>query len=523
MTTAPLDPASTVLGIELGSTRIKAVLIDGECAVVATGGFEWTNELVDGVWSYSMEAVRDGLREAVADLAADLERRGGGTLATVAALGVSGMMHGYLPLDAEGGLLTPFRTWRNTFTQDSAAELTRLLGLNIPQRWSVAHLHHAVTRGEEHVARIARLTTLSGYVHHLLTGRHVLGVGEAAGMFPIGADNRSFDPELLRAFDEAVEAPWSLADILPQVAVAGEDAGVLTAEGAALLDPSGALRPGIPLCPPEGDAGTGMVATGAVAPRTGNVSLGTSAFAMVVLEEPIRSLHEEVDLVATPAGAPVVMAHSNNCTSDLNAWVSLFSELAAAVGSQVDRDALFEVLLGAAADGETGPGGVLAYNFVSGEHLFSLPEGRPMLVRRPEGGLTLANLMRAHLFAAFASMSHGLKVLRRTESVPIDSMVAHGGLLRTPEVPQRVLAAAFAAPVSVGASASQGGAWGMALLAAFMLRGGDRSLEDYLEEVFEDVEVSTVTPDPEEVAEYDRYLEAFERALPLERAATDLL
>lgn len=521
-TSEPIDLTRTALGIELGSTRIKAVLVDESHTVIASGGHEWANELVDGVWTYSMDAVEHGLREAYAALAADLRRRTGTTLSTVGALGVSGMMHGYLPLGADGELLTPFRTWRNTFTQESSAALTRLLGLNIPQRWSVAHLHHALTHGEEHVERIARITTLAGYVHYRLTGRHVVGVGEASGMFPIGPGGDAFDAQMLSAFDASVQAPWSLADILPEVAVAGQAAGTLSQEGALLLDPTGTLQPGIPLCPPEGDAGTGMVATGAVAPRTGNVSAGTSAFAMVVLDAPLRSLHEEVDLVATPAGAPVVMVHSNNCTSDLNAWVALFSEFAEAIGHPVPRDELFNLLLGAAGE-HAHPEGLLAYNFLSGEHLLDLAEGRPMLLRRPEADLTLGGLFRAHLLAAFASMSHGLTVLRRTESVPIDSMVAHGGIFRTPEVPQRVLAAAFDTPVSVGAAASEGGAWGMALLASFAAWGAGRSLEEYLDGVFADVEMVTVVPTEAEVAEYDRYLEGFVRALPLERNAAELI
>ena len=388
------DPGRTALGIELGSTRIKAVLIDRSHAVIASGGFEWANELVDGVWTYAIDDVVAGLQAAYAELARDYRDRYCAVLTAVGAIGISGMMHGYLPLDADGELLTPFRTWRNTFTQESTAALSGLFGLNIPQRWSIAHLHHAIARGEEHVARIARITTLAGYVHHRLTGRHVLGAGEASGVFPIGPDGRSFDAEMIAAFDRRVDAPWSLADILPRVAVAGQDAGTLTADGALLLDPTGALRPGTPLCPPEGDAGTGMVATNSVRPRTGSVSAGTSAFAMIVLERPLRTMVEQIDLVATPSGAPVAMVHSNNCTSDLNAWVEVFGQFAAAIGAPVERGRLFEVLLGAAADAGT-PGtastdstaspGVLAFNFLSGEHLVGLAEGRPLVMRRPEG------------------------------------------------------------------------------------------------------------------------------------------
>lgn len=535
------DPGRTALGIELGSTRIKAVLIDRSHAVIASGGFEWANELVDGVWTYAIDDVVAGLQAAYAELARDYRDRYCAVLTAVGAIGISGMMHGYLPLDADGELLTPFRTWRNTFTQESAAALSGLFGLNIPQRWSIAHLHHAIARGEEHVARIARITTLAGYVHHRLTGRHVLGAGEASGVFPIGPDGRSFDAEMIAAFDRRVDAPWSLADILPRVAVAGQDAGTLTADGALLLDPTGALRSGTPLCPPEGDAGTGMVATNSVRPRTGSVSAGTSAFAMIVLERPLRTMVEQIDLVATPSGAPVAMVHSNNCTSDLNAWVEVFGQFAAAIGAPVERGRLFEVLLGAAADaGASGGGGragtsgasgtaspgVLAFNFLSGEHLVGLAEGRPLVMRRPEGTLSLATLMRAHLFAAFASMAHGLRVLRAGAEAPIDSMFAHGGIFTTPEIPQRVLAAAFDTPVSVGATASQGGAWGMALLAGYRLWAagpGGPALEDYLADVvFRDMEVTTVAPEPGQVEEYARYLAAFTRALPVQAAAAEL-
>ena len=525
------DPGRTALGIELGSTRIKAVLIDRSHAVIASGGFEWANELVDGVWTYAIDDVVAGVRAAYAELARDYRDRYSAVLTDVGAIGISGMMHGYLPLDADDAPLVPFRTWRNTFTQRSSAALSELLGLNIPQRWSVSHLHHAVTRGEEHVPRIARITTLAGYVHHRLTGRYVLGVGEASGVFPIGPDGRSFDVGMVAAFDRCVDAPWSLADLLPRVAVAGQDAGALTDDGARLLDPTGALRPGAPLCPPEGDAGTGMVATNSVRPRTGSVSAGTSAFAMIVLERPLRTLVEQVDLVATPSGAPVAMVHSNNCTSDLNAWVEVFGQFAAAIGAPVERGRLFEVLLGAAADagapGPAGsPGGVLAFNFLSGEHLVGLAEGRPLVLRRPEATLSLATLMRAHLFAAFASMAHGLRVLRAGAEVPIDSMFAHGGVFATPEIPQRVLAAAFGTPVSVGATASQGGAWGMALLAGYRAwaAGPDGpALEDYLaDDVFRGMEVTTVAPAPAEVEEYSRYLETFTRALPIQAAAAEL-
>ncbi|MDU0349354.1 xylulokinase [Actinomyces sp. MRS3W] len=520
---AGIDLARTALGIEFGSTRIKAVLIDASGTVLADGGFTWENELVDGVWTYSMDAVVAGLQAAYADLAHNFQTTYALPLTTLGAIGISGMMHGYIPLDADGELLTAFRTWRNTFTQESSRTLSQLFGLNIPQRWSISHLHHAITHGEEHVARIDHVTTLAGYVHYRLTGRHVLGVGEASGMFPIGPDGRSFDPTMIAAFDDAVEVPWKLVDILPEVALAGQEAGRLTPAGARLLDPTGTLRPGVPLCPPEGDAGTGMVATNSVRPRTGNVSAGTSAFAMIVLEQPLRSLVEQIDLVATPSGAPVAMAHSNNCTSDLNAWVEVFSQFADAIGAPIAKGPLFDILLGAAAQDDADPRDVLAYNFLSGEHLVGLGEGRPLVVRRPEGTLSLASLMRAHLFAAFASMAYGVKVLRQNADVPIDSMFAHGGIFKTPEIPQRVLAAAFDTPVSVGQAAAEGGAWGMALLAGYLLWADGDALDEYLaHRIFVDLEVTTITPMTEEVTTYASYLETFTAALPLEHTAAEV-
>lgn len=531
MTTTPTTPdspdlATASLGIEFGSTRIKAVLVDADGAVLSTGGHDWENELVDGIWTYSVDAVVAGLQDAYATLAAAYRERYGAAIDSVGAIGVSGMMHGYLPLDADGELLTGFRTWRNTITADSAAALSSLFGLNIPQRWSIAHLHHAVTGHEEHVGRIDRITTLAGYVTWRLTGEHVLGVGEASGVFPIGADGHSFDADMVRAFDDAVAGeslPWRLADVLPAVAVAGERVGALTADGAALLDPSGELGPGSVVVPPEGDAGTGMVATNAVRPRTGNVSAGTSAFAMIVLEQPLRSLITEIDLVATPSGAPVAMAHANNCTSDLNAWVEVFSQFAAAIGHPVERGPLFDVLLGEAATGSMDTAGVMSYNFLSGDALVGLEEGRPLTMRRPDAHLSLAGLMRSHLFALFASMAHGVQVLRRSADVPIDSMRAHGGIFKTPEIPQRVLAAAFDTPVSVGASAAEGGAWGMALLAAYTLHGDGVALEDWLEEtVFADDESVTLTATAKEVAEYGRYLERFIAGLPVEGTAVEV-
>lgn len=522
-----LDLTRTSLGIELGSTRIKAVLTDPWGTVLATGGHDWENSLVDGVWTYSLKDITTGIQAAYAALAADLRTTHDVELTTTGAIGVSAMMHGYIPLDANGELLCRFRTWRNTITAASSRTLSQAFGLNIPQRWTISHLHHAVTGHEEHVSRIDRVTTLAGYVHWRLTGRHVLGVGEASGVFPIGADNRAFDTSMLDAFDALVAAEpavtWSLRNVLPDVALAGQEAGTLTAQGAALLDPTGTLEPGIPLCPPEGDAGTGMVATNAVRPRTGNVSAGTSAFAMIVLEEPLRTLIEEIDLVATPSGAPVAMAHANNCTSDLNAWVEVFSQFAQAIGAPVERGPLFDILLGAAAEGSMDEAGVMSYNFLSGDALVGLSEGRPLTVRRPEARFGLSGLMRSHLFALFAAMAHGVRILRGATGVRIDSMHAHGGIFKTPQIPQRALAAAFDTPVSVSATASEGGAWGMALLAAYRLWSKGRSLEDYLDEVvFAGAEAVTIEATAEEVAEYARYLDRFVGGLPLERTAVDV-
>ncbi|WP_167202873.1 xylulokinase [Actinomyces respiraculi] len=527
MSTPTLDLTRTALGIELGSTRIKAVLTDPSGTVLATGGHDWENSLVDGIWTYSLDGIITGIQAAYAALAADLRTTHAIELATTGAIGVSAMMHGYVALDADGNLLTRFRTWRNTMTASSSRTLSQRFGLNIPQRWTVSHLHHAVTGHEAHVPSIDRVTTLAGYVHWRLTGRHVLGVGEASGVFPIGPDNRSFDTTMLEAFDDLIAAEpavtWSLRDVLPDVALAGQEAGTLTAEGAALLDPTGVLHPGVPLCPPEGDAGTGMVATNAVRPRTGNVSAGTSAFAMIVLEEPLRTLIEEIDLVATPSGAPVAMAHANTCTSDLNAWVEVFSQFAQVIGAPVERGALFDILLGAAAEGSMDEAGVMSYNFLSGDALVGLSEGRPLTVRRPEARFSLAGLMRSHLFALFAAMAHGVRILRGATNVRIDSMHAHGGIFTTPGIPQRTLAAAFDTPVSVAATASEGGAWGMALLAGYRLWSQGRSLEDYLDEaVFAGAQEVTIEATPEEVAEYARYLDRFVGGLPLQRTAVEV-
>jgi sugar (pentulose or hexulose) kinase len=516
----------TALGIELGSTRIKAVLIGPDHAPLAVGSSDWENQFVDRVWTYSLDAVWTGVQESVAALADDVRRRHGVELSTVGALGVSAMMHGYLAFDGDGKLLTPFRTWRNTNTGRSAERLSAEFGVNIPHRWSVAHLYQAILDGEEHVGRLAHLTTLAGYVHWQLTGERVLGIGDASGMFPIDSATGGYDATMLARFDElAAEAgaELTLADLLPRIAVAGEPAGVLSEAGASVLDPSGRLRPGVPLCPPEGDAGTGMVATNSVAPRTGNVSAGTSIFAMVVLEHELAETHRELDLVTTPAGDPVAMVHCNNGASELDAWVGLFTEFARALGSEAAPSAIFEVLFAAALDGAADGGGLLAYNYLSGEPITELEEGRPLFLRSPDSRFDLATFMRTHLFASLATLRIGMDVLQKTEGVQLDRMFAHGGLFKTQGVAQRFLAAAIDTPVSVGDVAAEGGAWGIAVLAAFVAgRAPDQSLADYLDTaVFAGAGLQTAEPDPADVAGFNGFMQRYVAGLPVERAAVE--
>lgn len=517
---------NTSLGIELGSTRIKAVLIGDDHQPLAVGGHDWASRLEDGVWTYSLDDVWAGIQGAYAELAAAVEAAYGLSLERVGAFGVSAMMHGYLAFDAEGRQLAEFRTWQNTSTGAAAHELTHLFQHNIPQRWSVAHLYQAILNGEPHVERIEHLTTLAGYVHWRLTGERVLGVGDASGMFPIDPATGGFDEPRMEQFDALISGrgyPWRLASILPSVLPAGRQAGKLTEDGARLLDPSGALSPGALAAPPEGDAGTGMVATNSVARRTANVSAGTSIFAMVVLEGPLSGLHEEIDLVTTPAGDLVAMAHCNNGTVDLNAWVGLFGEVAAAFGAPADPGVLFETLYRAALDGEPDGGGMLAYNYLAGEHVTGLEAGRPLFVRTPDARFTLPNFMRTHLFASLGALRVGMDVLLRDEGVALDSMFAHGGLFKTKGVAQRFLAAAMNSPVSVGDLAGEGGAWGMALLANF-LRGGGGELAAWLaNEVFAGAAVDTVAPDPSDVAGFDEFMARYRSGLAVEQAAVAAL
>jgi len=501
------------LGIELGSTRIKACLIGDDLSVLASGSHEWENELVDGVWTYDLDAVWVGLRAAVSDLAASVQSSFGVPLQKVSALGVSAMMHGYLAFDEAGTLLVPFRTWRNTSTGEAAAQLSDLFGVNIPLRWSIAHLHQAVLSAEAHVPQLAHVTTLAGYVHEQLTGRRVLGVGDASGMFPIAGTD--YDPALLQKYDALGALPKPLKSYLPEVLVAGEPAGELTDAGAALL---GTLQPGAPLCPPEGDAGTGMVATNAVAPRTGNVSAGTSIFAMVVLEKPLKHAHHELDVVTTPTGDPVAMVHCNNGASELAEWAGLFQRFAALAGLDLSADAAYDLLFTEALSGAADAGGLLAYNYLAGEPITGLVEGRPLFVRPPDSDFSLANLMRAQLYGVFGTLSLGMQVLA-TEGVALDRMYAHGGMFRTAGVAQRFLAAAINAPVGVASGASEGGAWGIAVLAAYL--GSPVSLSQYLDERF--TEAAFTEPDAADVAGYATYLDTYRAGLAIERAAVDAL
>ncbi|MBI5159974.1 MAG: ATPase [Micrococcales bacterium] len=530
------------LGIELGSTRIKACLVgDDVTNVLGTGTFEWENQLVDGVWTYSLDAVENGLRAAYADLATRLAERYGVVPENLRAIGVSAMMHGYLAVDETGELLVPFRTWRNTSTGAASAELSALFGVNIPLRWSIAHLHQAVLDAEPHVPRIRSLTTLAGLVHERLTGRRVLGVGDASGMFPIDPATRDYDATLLERYDDLVRGgglSGPLRELLPEVLVAGRPAGTLSEAGARFLDPTGSLLPGAVLCPPEGDAGTGMVATDAVAPRTGNVSAGTSVFAMVVLEGPLGRPHEELDVVTTPAGDPVAMVHCNNGASELAAWAGVFREFAAASGSRGDADAVFGTLFRAALEGEPDAGGILAYNHLAGEPIAGLDAGRPLVVRTPESRLTLGNLFRAHLYGVFGTLAIGMRVLEG-EGVRLDRMNAHGGIFRTEGVAQRMLAAALGVPVAVAASAGEGGAWGAAVLAAFAAdasveadaASADASVEDrgtdlagwLRERVFTGDAAAPVGPDRVDAAGFAAFLDRYRAGLAVERTAITAL
>lgn len=518
---------STYLGIELGSTRIKAVLIGADHAPLASGEHTWENQYENGLWTYPLDAVWTGLQEAYRQLSEQVERQFGAPLERVSAMGVSAMMHGYLPFDGAGELLTPFRTWRNTVTGPAAEELTERFSFNIPQRWSIAHLHQAVRNGEETVKDIRFLTTLAGYVHWQLTGERVLGVGDASGMFPIHSATLDYDEAMLAKYHALVAdkgIPWRLRELLPKVLPAGAAAGSLTPRGAKLLDPTGRLQPGIPLCPPEGDAGTGMAATNAVAPRTGNVSAGTSVFAMVVLEKPLDQVHPELDLVTTPGGAPVAMVHCNNCTNEINAWAGVFAQFLEALGQKPDYNAIFTAMFRAALEGSADCGGLMLYNYLSGEPVVGLSDGRPLLVRSPEANLTFPNFMRTQLSSAVATLRLGMDILA-AEGVALDCLVGHGGFFKTAEVGQRLMSAALNVPVEVLKTAGEGGPWGMALLAAYSVdKAQGQSLEDYLaQKVFAGQSGARLTPDPADVEGFNGFLARYVQGLPLQRAAVDAI
>ena len=512
-----------VLGCELGSTRIKASLVGPGGEPLANGSHGWENRLEDGIWTYRMEDVWKGVAAAYRELAAEVDRQYGVGLNRLAAAGFSAMMHGYIAVDENDRLLVPFRTWRNNITGRAAGELTQLFDWPIPQRWSIAHLYQAILNGEAHVADVRRMTTLAGYVHWKLTDRWSIGVGDASGMFPVDPETGAWDRGMLDAFDDHVAGhgfPWRLEEILPDIVPVGEAAGELSADGAAVLDPSGNLEAGIPLCPPEGDAGTGMVVTNAVRPKTGNVSAGTSVFAMLVLEHKLSRAHSEIDLVLTPDGNLVGMAHSNNCTSDFNAWMALFGEVARALGARVDEGELFEKLMPLALDGDPDAGGLLSYGYISGEHMTGFSEGRPLFARLPGASFTLANFVRTHLFSALGALRTGLDVLTEEEGVQVDELVGHGGFFKTARVGQRIMAAATGTPVSVPATAGEGGAWGMALLAAFAVREQrDTRLPEFLDAVIGDSIGAPVAPTPADVEGFNRFFQRYTAGLPIEAAA----
>jgi sugar (pentulose or hexulose) kinase len=518
----------TALGIEFGSTRIKAVLIGEDHTPIASGSYDWENRYENGIWTYSLEDVWKGLQESYRKLSKEVSDKYNTPLKTVGAIGFSAMMHGYLAFDKDGKLLVPFRTWRNTTTAQAAAALTDLFQFNVPLRWSIAHLYQAILNQEPHVKDISFQTTLAGYVHWRLTGEKVLGIGDASGMFPIDSKTNDYDTSRVQQFNKLLtgeKIAWELLDIFPKVLVAGDAAGVLTEEGARLLDPTGQLESGIALCAPEGDAGTGMVATNSVAERTGNVSAGTSVFAMIVLEKALSKLHLEIDMVTTPSGKPVAMAHTNTCTSDLDAWINLFREFVDALGVEVSQSELFELLYRKALEGDADAGGLLAFNYFAGEPITNVDGGRPLFVRAPENPFSLANFMRAHLFSAVGTLKLGMDILFEQEQVKIDKILGHGGFFKTEEVGQKVMAAALNVPVSVMETAGEGGAWGIALLAAYLAgKKPNQPLEAYLsDKVFAGDKSKTIAPDPKDVAGFAAFMERYEKGIAIERAAVEAL
>lgn len=519
-----IESGKAILGIEFGSTRIKAVLIDPENKPIAQGSHIWENQLVDGLWTYSIEAIWNGLQDCYSDLRANVKKQYGTEIETLGAIGISAMMHGYMAFNANDEILVPFRTWRNTNTGMAAAALSEAFVFNIPLRWSISHLYQAILNDEPHINDITYLTTLAGYAHWQLTGERVLGIGDASGMLPIDQATKNYSAEMVDKFENLIapkKLKWHLADILPKVLLAGENAGFLTPEGAKKLDVSGHLKPGIPLCPPEGDAGTGMVATNAVKQRTGNVSAGTSSFSMIVLEKDLSKPYEMIDMVTTPDGSPVAMVHCNNCTSDLNAWISLFKEYQELLGVPVDMNEVFGKLYNHALEGDADCGGLIAYNYISGEPVTGLAEGRPLFVRSANDKFNLANFMRANLYASVGVLKIGNDILFNEEKIKVDRITGHGGLFKTKGVGQRILAAALNSPISVMETAGEGGAWGIALLAAYLVNNAKKlNLADYLDEcVFAGNTGVEIAPTPEDVAGFNAYIENYKAGLPIEETA----
>lgn len=523
-----LTSGNTVLGIEFGSTRIKAVLIDRTGKSIAAGSHEWENQLVDNCWTYSLEAIWKGLQDCYLDLKKDVLNQYGVKLTKFSSIGISAMMHGYMAFDSQDNMLVPFRTWRNTFTEEASIALTKEFNYNIPQRWSISHLYQAILNKEEHVSQVSFFTTLAGYIHWQLTGEKVLGIGDASGMFPIDINTRDYNAGMQNKFNALIKDKgyaWKLQDILPKVLLAGENAGTLTKEGVALLDTEGDLEAGIPLCPPEGDAGTGMTATDSVKVRTGNVSAGTSVFAMIVLEKEPEKVHPEIDLVTTPVGDLVAMVHCNNCTSDLNAWVNIFKEFADSLGMKTDMNTIFGTLYNKALEGDADCGGLLAYNYFSGESITGFEEGRPLFVRCPDSNFNLANFMRVHLFTSLGALKNGLDILLKEENVKVDKVMGHGGLFKTKGVGQKIMAAAMDTPVSVMETAGEGGAWGIALLADYMVSKEDKeSLSDYLDnKIFKNQKDTVINPDAKDVVGFNEFMTRYNSGLSIERAAVNTL
>lgn len=510
------------LGIEFGSTRIKAVLIDENCNPIATGSFDWENKLENGIWTYHTDEIWSGLQAAYANLNNNAEEKFGTKIKTLSSIGFSAMMHGYLPFDKDDNLLVPFRTWRNTITAEAAKKLTELFNFNIPQRWSIAHLYQAILNNENHINDITYFTTLAGYVHWKLSGRKVLGVGEASGMFPIDSKTNNYNNEMLEKFsqlDEVKARPWKIDEILPKVLSAGENAGTLTENGAMLLDPSGTLKAGAVMCPPEGDAGTGMVATNSIAVRTGNISAGTSIFSMVVLEAPLKNVHEEIDVVTTPTGKSVAMVHCNNCCTDLDYWFNLFIEFSRLSGSKLSKPQIYDLLYNTALDGDSDCGGLVSFNYFSGEPVTGITSGRPLFVRSENSCFNLANFIRTQIYSTMSTLKIGMEILEN-EQVNIDCLTGHGGLFKTAVVGQKLMAGAMNSPISVMETAGEGGAWGIAVLARYAFDSEGKALDDYLNtKIFSRYKSTTIEPDEKDVKGFNEYIKRYKKALAVEKAA----